>query len=60
MTNIILLDFEASQNWEFKKAIEESTKKQWQMMCSVSNKNHGNVVQKLIRYVKYFFFPLSG
>lgn len=57
--NVILVDYDAPNNWEFHKAIEEATGYKWRVYKAVSNKNHGSILQKLIRYAKYFFIPIK-
>ena len=57
--NVILVDFEPSENWEFKGALEQETRVNWSTCKCVSNKNHGGVFQTLIRYLKYSFFPFK-
>lgn len=59
MENVILVDFEPSDNWNFKEAIENATNKKWTVIKAVSNRNHGTKLQKLIRYSKYFVFPFK-
>lgn len=56
MENVILVDFNTSKDWIFKKALEESTNKKWTVIKSISNRNHGTRMQELIRYFKYFLF----
>jgi len=57
--NVILIDYDAPKDWEFHKAIEKSTGNRWQVYKAVSNENHGGVLQKLIRYAKYFLVPMK-
>ena len=59
MENIILVDYKITDNWEFQEAIEKATQKKWRVIESVSNMNHGSKLQKLIRYIKYFWFPFK-
>lgn len=57
--NVILIDYDAPDDWEFLKAIEKTTGNKWRVYKAISNKNHGGVWQKLIRYSKYFLAPIK-
>lgn len=57
--NVILIDYDAPYDWEFHKAIEETTGKKWTVYKEISNENHSNAIQKFIRYAKYFIVPLK-
>ncbi len=57
--NVILIDYDAPDDWEFHQAIEEVTGNKWRVYKAVSNENHGGVLQKLIRYAKYFLVPMK-
>lgn len=57
MNNSILVDFDASEKWEFLDAIKTATGEEWIVEKSISNRNHGGKFQKLIRYIKYFSMP---
>ncbi len=57
--NMILIDYDAPDDWEFHKAIEKTTGNKWNIHKAVSNENHGGSVQKLIRYAKYFLVPMK-
>lgn len=57
--NIILIDNEAPDDWEFLQAIEKTTGQKWKIYKEVSNENFGNAFQGLIRYGKYFIFPIK-
>lgn len=57
--NVILVDYDVSDDWAFRKAIENTTGTKWKIYKVISNKNHGNVLQKIIRYAKYFFVPMK-
>lgn len=57
--NIILVDYDTPQKWEFHKAIEKITEEKWEVHKAVSNKNHGGYIQKVIRYTKYFLVPIK-
>ena len=48
--NVILIDYDAPNDWEFHKAIEKATGNKWRVYKAVSNENHGGVLQKFIRY----------
>lgn len=58
MENVILIDFELHGNWGFRDALEKSTGKRWKVLGLQSNFDHGGY-KDLIRYSKYFSFPLS-
>lgn len=57
--NVILVDFKAPDNWEFKRALEKQTGERWSVVGLESNMNHGSAIQNMIRYLKYFLLPLS-
>lgn len=57
--NVILVDYDTPNDWEFHKAIEKTTGDKWSIYKAISNENHGDIIQKLIRYVKYFIVPLK-
>lgn len=57
--NVILIDYDAPNDWEFHKAIEKATGNKWRVYKAVSNENHGGVLQKFIRYAKYFLVPMK-
>ena len=57
--NAILVDFETPKKWEFLDAIEVATNEKWVVEKCISNRNFGNFLQKVIRYVKYFFEPFK-
>lgn len=58
MKNIILVDFTLSGEWEFHRAVEQSSGKKWIVKSVVSNQ-HGSMWLKLLRYIKYFSVPFS-
>ena len=57
--NVILIDYDAPDDWEFHKAIEKITGTKWTVYRAVSNENHGGILQKFIRYAKYFLTPMK-
>lgn len=57
--NAILVDFEAPADWAFKTELESCSEKEWCIEKHISNRNHGSLLQKLIRYFKYFIFPFK-
>lgn len=57
--NVILVDFNASEDWEFRNVIEKTTGIKWIVYSAASNENHGGILQKLIRYGKYFLTPIK-
>ena len=48
--NVILIDYDAPDDWEFHRAVEKATGNKWSVYKAVSNENHGGALQKLIRY----------
>ena len=50
--NLILIDYDAPNNWEFHRAIERITNNRWRVFKAISNENHGSTFQKFIRYAK--------
>lgn len=59
MHNILLIDFEPSEIWNFDRLLEEKTNEKWVTVKQVSNLNQGNKFQTIIRYLKYFWLPLK-
>lgn len=57
--NVILVDYDAPNDWEFHKVIEKATGNNWSVYKAISNENHGGILQKLIRYAKYFLVPMK-
>lgn len=57
--NIILIDFPKIKNWEFKENLNKITNLQWEEVEGVSNWIRKNKISNLIRYIKYFLFPLD-
>lgn len=57
--NIILIDYDAPDDWEFRKAIEKATGNKWRIYKAISNENHGGILQRIIRYAKYFLVPIK-
>ena len=57
--NVILIDYDAPDDWEFHRAVEKATGNKWSVYKAVSNENHGGALQKLIRYAKYFLVPMK-
>lgn len=56
---VILIDFAESDDWTFKKALEESTNESWETVSCESNRLHGCALLKIRRYIKYFTFPFK-
>ena len=57
--NIVIVDFDASDQWSFFRALEASTGQDWELYKGISNRNHGDAMQKIIRYIKYFLVPFK-
>lgn len=57
--NVILIDYDAPNDWDFHKAVEKATGSKWRICKAVSNENYGGVLQKFIRYAKYFLVPMK-
>lgn len=57
--NIILADNSEDKIIEFKESLEKETNMQWQTCINVSNKLRKNSLDEIIRYFKYFMFPLK-
>ena len=55
--NVILTDFEISNDWKFKKGLEEATNEEWIINSCISNQLHSSKIKKIVRYIKYFIFP---
>ena len=57
--NMIVVDYDIPEDWEFHKALEDTTGEKWDIYKAISNRNHGSIVQNMIRYAKYFLVPLK-
>ena len=57
--NIILADNSKEKILEFEIGIEETTNMQWNVYIKESNKLRKNILDEIIRYIKYFIFPLK-
>lgn len=57
--NIILADNSEDRIKEFKEGLEKETKMSWNVCINVSNKLRKNIFDEIIRYIKYFLFPLK-
>ncbi|MCD8006102.1 MAG: glycosyltransferase [Oscillospiraceae bacterium] len=57
--HVVLVDFNAPEDWSFIEALEIVTKKKWEIVSCVNNRLHGGVIKKLRRYVMYFWLPLK-
>lgn len=57
--NIILSDNSVEDMYEFKEGLENSTKQKWNIIVENSNKLRKNKFDNIIRYIKYFLFPLK-
>ena len=56
--NIILTDNSVGEMEEFKNAVNKETKENFVVYALNSNKGRSNKIYNLIRYIKYFIFPL--
>ena len=59
MKSALIVDFNASDDWEFYRAIQEASSDQWDLIRAVSNQHHGSKLREIKRYIKYFTVPLS-
>ncbi len=59
MKNVLLVDFNASEDWQFYYALNKSDNGNWELLRCVSNQHHGNNLCELIRYIKYFIIPFK-
>lgn len=57
--NVILADNSEEKVKEFKDGLENETKMKWYTYISVSNNLRKNIFDEIIRYMKYFLFPLK-
>lgn len=57
--NIILVDNSEEKVLDFKNGLQSSTNKQWTVYVNKSNKLQKNLLDRVIRYIKYFLFPLK-
>ena len=56
--NIILIDTNPDEGKNFCKALSESTQIEWHLIDCISNKGRTHKYINIIRYFKYFIFPL--
>lgn len=54
--NVILVDKNVTEKWDFKVAIEEQTHEKWECEMCISNQYNGSKLKILIRYIMYFVF----
>lgn len=59
MKNVVLVDFEYPENWNFISGLTESSKMTWEVAKKVSNLDRKGKFGNLKRYLKYFFFALK-
>lgn len=56
--NVILVDWDPGQEWNFRKYIEKKTNKKWKVEYSTANGSQKNLVFKIFNvYIKYLIFP---
>lgn len=58
MDNIVLIDSDLQEAEDFRKGIQSITRLTWEVLVCNSNKPRTNKVYNLLRYCKYFVFPL--
>ncbi|MCI8346283.1 MAG: glycosyltransferase family 4 protein [Clostridia bacterium] len=56
--NVVLIDYEETDRWEFKRGLEDTTKVDWEIKSMVANKYHKGY-RNIIRYAIYLYFPLK-
>lgn len=56
--NVILADNSEEEVKEFKNGLEKITKMKWFIYVSVSNQLRKNIFDEIVRYIKYFIYPL--
>lgn len=56
--NIILIDTVPEDGQAFCRALSEQTQLEWSLVDYISNEGRTNWYANIIRYLKYFFFPL--
>lgn len=56
--NIILIDTNPDEGKNFCKALSESTQIEWHLIDCISNEGRTHKYINIIRYFKYFIFPL--
>lgn len=57
--NVALFDSNEEEAKDFIKGLEESTQSQWKALVCTSNQGRTSKIANLIRYIKYFVFPLK-
>ncbi len=57
--NIILTDCDPEEIMSFKKACDEESEFEFEIIPAVSNLYHGSMIKRLLRYFSYFSFPFS-
>lgn len=58
--NIVLVDWNPKQDWDFLHGLEESSGEQWEVhSCDSSRHNHGRgILPQIVHYAKLFYVPL--
>lgn len=56
--NVILADYDAPEDWEFRVGLENYTSEKWLVNKSVANTHHTGV-GNLVRYIMYFLIPFD-
>ena len=57
--NIILADTDSPKLKKFSDGLIFATNEEWETKSVVCNKSHSGKIKNLIRYIKYFCFPLK-
>ncbi len=57
--NVILVDRDVDESWDFKKTLEKGTGENWSIIKCVTNKYHGNKIKVVWRYILYFLFSFK-
>ena len=57
--NVILTDYDVSDTWDYKVALENETCEKWEIRKCITNRLHGSKSKELLRYIRYFTFSFS-
>ncbi len=59
MNNIILVDYDVNELWDFKKGLETSSEMQWELGIHITNQLHGSKLKTLRRYFEYLKYSFK-
>ena len=54
--NVILVDYQVPENWDYHRAIEKETGTSWDIVTCNTHRYQGSKLKVICRYLRYFFF----